>query len=64
MNMEVAMWYSVSMLVMLAGLWLQERFKLGDWLINLVFDLVLSAWCAMMRHTGDPIYRYRGRRYR
>lgn len=62
--MNFALWYGSSMLVILVGLWLQEQFKIGDWIVNLVYDLILSIWCVMMRHTGDPIYRYRGRRYR
>lgn len=62
--MSFAVWYSSAMLTILVALWLQERFGVGSWLANLTYDLLLTAWCAMMRHTGDPIYRYRARRYR
>ena len=62
--MSFAVWYSTAMLSILAVLWLQERFRVGSLLANLVYDLLLTAWCAMMRHTGDPIYSYRARRYR
>lgn len=61
---EVAIAYLWTMAVLLGSVMVEEQWKVGTWLANLVYDLMLKAWCAMMRHTGDPIYTYQPRRYR
>lgn len=62
--MDVALWYMGLMAIYLIALWLNEMTGWYGKLGNLCWDLLLSAWCAMMRHTGDPAYTYQPRRYR
>lgn len=62
--MDVALWYMGLMAIYLIALWLNEMTGWYGKLVNLSWDLLLSAWCAMMRHTGDPAYTYQPRRYR
>lgn len=62
--MEVAVIYIELMAFFLASLLAEEHWKVFSRLLNLGYDSVLWCWCAMMRHSGDPIYTYRARRYR
>lgn len=62
--MQVALWYSGIMLLMLAALWVQERWKTWTWVWNVGLHLVGVVWIAMMRHTGNPVYTHKARRYR
>lgn len=62
--MQIAVWYLETMAVLLAFVMAEEHWKVGTRVANLLYDLILQAWCAMMRHTGDPIYTYQPKRYR
>lgn len=55
--------YVELMVVYVAGIYAHERWNIFSKIANLAWDLVLAAWCAMMRHTGDPVYTYKARRY-
>jgi hypothetical protein len=62
--MEVAAAFVVMMAVYLMGLLAEEQWKVFTRLTNMIYDGLLACWCMMMRHTGNPIYRYKGRRFR
>lgn len=59
--MEVAKWFIVAMGAVVLAAWIEEQWKVGTWVNNQFQNLLERTWCAMMRHTGDPIYRYRAR---
>lgn len=61
--MQVAVWFIEAMAVFIAGLYAQERWNIFGWLANWAWDQILAVYCAMMRHTGDPAYTYKARRY-
>lgn len=62
--MQVALWYWEVMLVFLVSLWVEERWKMFSWIADKSWDGMLAVWCRMMAHTGDPIYQYKGRRFK
>lgn len=62
--MNVAGWYWIAMGLMLLGLWLQERLKLGTKVLYLALHLWGMAWIRMMRHTGQARYTHVARRHR
>lgn len=62
--MQVAIYYLWTMAALLASVLVEEKWKVFTALANICYDLLLTCWCAMMRHTGDPIYTYQPKRYR
>lgn len=58
--MQIAYGYMGLMLLMILGLWAQERWGVG----SIILELLGMCWIAMMRHTGDPRYTHKARRYR
>lgn len=62
MNVVGAFW--ALMILIVAGLWLEENWKVGSTALAYVVHFIGMCNIAMMRHTGNPRYTHRARRYR
>jgi hypothetical protein len=63
MLMDVAGWFAALMVVVVATAWLQTTTKIPGRMAEWAWELVLKVFCAMMRHSGDPAYAYKGRHF-
>lgn len=61
--MQVIGWYYGISALHLVGIWLQQRYRIFNKIAEAAWDGILWCWSAMMRHTGDPAYTYKPRRY-
>lgn len=62
--MQVAGWTAAAMALVVIVAHVEYQTKVFTWLGAVALHIWGKAWCAMMRHTGDPVYTHKGRRYR
>lgn len=62
--MDVVKVFWGLMILLLLALWAEENWKVGTLIRDYTIHFIGLCWIAMMRHTGDPRYTHRARRYR